>query len=273
MRRTFVILLFLLFLGACSMPRDYPDWMAGFDTQEGARRQVQGAGASETGLVLWSSSFEEGLSEWIIDAAEGGSVAVMGNDAYRGGTSARITTLAVTDDTKSLLQFVRPLKTGKIGVEVFLKPMTYALSGSQTVSVVLYVSNPDWTLGYCSADLQIRNDGTTHGAVWVLGGLGSYVDTGIRVGSFFINEGLGYYLLSWHQFKLVLDADNSDPLYAYYDKLIYDGKEYDLSAYATIRGDPTGLPYGILAGVRLTTDEMVAHSVNVDQMTVTYDEP
>ncbi len=265
--------LFILVVGASNMARDYPDWLANFDTQEGARRTALGVGGAETGVVLWSSSFEDGLAEWIIDGAESALIECRTDSAYRGGVSARLTTNAVLDDVTSLLQFVRPLKTGRMGIEVYLKPMTYALSGEQTVRIVMYVSNPDWTNGYLSMDLEIRNTATVHGAVWVLGSGGVYQDTGIRLGSFFINDGVLYYLLAFHQFKIIADFDDHDPLYMDYVKLIYDGKEYDLSAFQSIRGDATGLPYGILAGVRIKTNEAVAHSVNVDSLTVTYSEP
>jgi hypothetical protein len=263
----------LLIAGGCIMAGDYPDWMVGFDSISGARRSVQGAAFAVTGEVLWSSSFENGLNEWIIHPDDVDLIVARCDVSYRGAISARITTEATADDEVALMQFVRPLITGRIGLETFLKPPGYGVSGLQTISVVMYAVNPDWDKGYFAAELQIRNTASDHGAVWLLGALGDYQDTGIRLPGFFIVEGEYFYFLSYHQVKLVVDADDSDPLYMHYVRLVYDGHEYDLSDYMSIRGDAADLPYGIAAGVLMRTNEDAANAVDVDNVTITHNEP
>jgi hypothetical protein len=270
MKRSLAFLLCLLFLGACSMPRDYPDWMGGFDGQEDARRTDQGIIMGQTGRVLWSTSFDEGLAEWQADLDPTATIKLTTLRSYSGGTSLYMEAAAGVGNSALIDRFIAPADADKYGVELFFHSALSAYGGYQDFGIALNVKYGDGASEYVLGGVTIRRTASLDGEIMVYTTGGAEIDTGYSVPGFFIHSAGAYNPAWWHYIKYVADYLGAG---SYNRILNIDGKEYDLSSWLMqVSTVADGKRYVYLV-IGLANSEAHVNACYIDKLVVTYNEP
>ena len=252
------------------MAPDYPDWMFGYDAQEGARRGEMGVAASRTGSVLWSTSFENGLAEFTESAPAEGTAVRSSLYSFHGAVSCRLITGAVFLDQAGLWKRITPVVYTKAGVEIYFMDQGGGGDEYKSFTLLLHLLDAAAPTKDVRAEFVITRDGSGNGFIQLEDADAGFVTLPFTLPYFFVPAGGVGNVTYFHQIKMTVDFTKSPPEYS---KLIIDGVEYDISAYHP--PITTNLlqrsAFEIIA--TLWTFEAVSHAGFIDAWTLTINEP